>query len=290
MSDPLPGYLLGKYQMISTVMFAAFFSMAFILLCLPFSHNVWFELGPAPSFAYTVAFFLLALTGVILSRRGMYRLRNEGHWKVLHYVLWCCAEVFVISLLYAFFTLEGDAMGLFSLQKMGFGRIFLSAAVYTAICLGVPYLVAAQYFAIQDRDNTIRLLNMSNVVSDMPVSAQEERRITLFDNNGTLKLSVNSDNLYFIESEDNYIHVWYMDSTGAMKQYMLRCRLKTVEDSFADSVLVRCHRKYIVNMDKVSILTYEKDGYYLDLDIDSVSPIPVSKTYEQTVLAHFNSR
>lgn len=75
-----------------------------------------------------------------------------------------------------------------------------------------------------------------------------------------------------------------------MKQYMLRCRLKTIEDSFADSGLVRCHRKYVVNMQKVSLLTSEKDGYYIDLGIEGVNPIPITKTYESAVLARFNSR
>lgn len=72
--------------------------------------------------------------------------------------------------------------------------------------------------------------------------------------------------------------------------YMLRCRLKTVEESFAGSDLVRCHRKYMVNMSKVQLLTSEKDGYYIDLDIDSVDRIPVSKTYEEKILSIFNSR
>ena len=156
--------------------------------------------------------------------------------------------------------------------------------------LGVPYLICAMYFAIQDKNNTIRLMNFQEVVSDVELQPFEEKRITLFDNNGVLKFAINSGSLYFIESDDNYIQVWYTDSSGKLKQYMLRCRLKTVEDSFADSDLVRCHRKYIINITKVRVLTAEKDGYYLDLDLDSVDPIPISKTYEQAVLARFNSR
>ncbi|MBQ1748113.1 MAG: LytTR family transcriptional regulator DNA-binding domain-containing protein, partial [Bacteroidales bacterium] len=42
--------------------------------------------------------------------------------------------------------------------------------------------------------------------------------------------------------------------------YMIRCKMKTVEDSFKGSSLVRCHRKYIVNMDKVKVLRKEKEG------------------------------
>ena len=69
---------------------------------------------------------------------------------------------------------------------------------------------------------------------------------------------------------------------------MLRCRLKTVEESFRGSSLVRCHRKYIVNMDKVKILRKEKDGYELDLDNDAIPPIAITKTYAADVLRRFN--
>ena len=136
----------------------------------------------------------------------------------------------------------------------------------------------------------IRLMNYGNVVTDETYTAQNSQKITLFDNNGVMKLSVTATNLYFIESDDNYIKVWYRDNDGIMKQYMLRCKLKTVDDSVADSDLVRCHRLYIVNMAPVSMLYRLKDSYELRLDIEGLDPIPVTKTYESGVLSRFNSR
>ena len=62
-----------------------------------------------------------------------------------------------------------------------------------------------------------------------------------------------------------------------------------MEESFRGSSLVRCHRKYIVNMDKVKVLRKEKDGYELDLDNDSIAPIPITKTYSENVLSRFNN-
>jgi DNA-binding LytR/AlgR family response regulator len=144
------------------------------------------------------------------------------------------------------------------------------------------------YFAIIDKNNTIRLMNYRNVVSDEPVEAAEEQKITLFDNSGVLKLSVSLSNLYLIESDDNYIIVWYTDSKGEMKKYMLRCRLKTVEESFSGSSLARCHRKYIVNLDKVKVLRKEKNGYVLVLENEAIPQIPVSKTYADKILGRFN--
>ena len=290
LTDQVPHYLLEKQQVSATVVYTVLFSLVFILVTIPFSVNAWFALGASDSFVYTLAFVLVAAAVIICSRALMYRCRNHEPFTYLGYICWVIAEVVVLSLLYTFFTQQGVQHGMISSPLRESREIFLSALGYTAVCVGVPFTFSGLHFAIKDKDNTIRLMNYGNVVSDKPAVPYSDKRITLFDNNGVLKFSISSDNLYFIESDDNYIKVWYMDSAGEMKQYMLRCRLKTVEDSFADSELVRCHRKYIVNIRKISILKSEREGYRIDFDIDSIEPIPISKTYEQAVLARFNSR
>ena len=289
--DPIPDFLLRKQQMISTVVFTALFSLVFLLVSIPFSHNVWFKLGPDQAFGFTVVFFLIVLMIVVLSKEVMYRLGSRVIRTLFHYVLWNISEIVVICLLYTFFTYEGERFGMLDLENQSLLRVFLSALVYATVSIGIPYVIAGQYFAINDKNNTIRLMNFGDAVSDVMLAPQEEKRITLFDNNGVLKFSVYASNLYYIESDDNYIKVWYCDVSGDLRQYMLRCRLKTVEESFSQvSDLVLCHRKYIVNMTKVKILHRERDGYYLNLDLDTVEQIPVSKTYEEAVLARFNSR
>ena len=74
---------------------------------------------------------------------------------------------------------------------------------------------------------------------------------------------------------------------GYLQQYMLRCRLKTVEESFKGSGLVRCNRKYIVNIKKVTMLRKEHDGYVLDLANESIPSLPVTKTYTDSILSYF---
>ena len=163
--------------------------------------------------------------------------------------------------------------------------LVLAALAFALVCCVIIVL-----FVWRKNIKTVRLMNMGGVVSDTAVSSPDEKVITLTDNEGGMKLSVRLKNIYYIESDDNYIKVWYQDYTGSIKQYMLRCRLKTVEESFEGSDLVRCHRKYIINMAKVQVLHKEKDGYYVDLGVDSIGDVPVSKTYEALVLGKFNER
>ena len=290
LSDQLPRFLLGKHQLTATVTFAAFWSLVFLILSIPFAHNAWFSLGRSEAFIFTVVFYLLSLAIVVCSNIGKYFLRGADDFTTLDFILWAVAEIVVISLLYAFFTTEGNKFGIIEPDHTSFGRIFKGALAYSTMSIGVPYIIAALYLMVEEKDNTIRLMSYDQVVSDAPIPPSEEQRITLFDNSGALKFSISPDSLYFIESDDNYIQAWYSDASGELRKYMLRCRLKTVEDSFAGSDLVRCHRKYIVNIRKVRLLSSGKDGYSVELESDATPTIPVSKTYEQAVLARFNSR
>ncbi|MCQ2179134.1 MAG: LytTR family transcriptional regulator [Bacteroidales bacterium] len=289
LTDIIPRYLLGKHQLTASVVFAALFSLIFILVSVPFTQNAWFQLGGNEAFGYTVAFFVMAVMVIVLSKRTLYY-RSGSDMTYLEYMLWCFAEVCVIALLYTVFTIEGESFGLIETDNVEFISLLAQSIIITLVCLGIPYVISGLYFALEDKNNTIRLMNYSNVVSDEQVPLHKEKRINLTDNNGAIKFSINSDNLYFLESDDNYIQVWYTDTEGEMKQYMLRCKLKTIEESFVESELVRCHRKFVVNMDKVATLRFESGGYFIDLDRKGLEPIPVSKSYEETILSRFNSR
>lgn len=277
----LPGYLLGKYQLIGTVTFAVLFALVFLMLYIPFSDTAWFGLGGSVMFLLTVFYTAASILSLIVSRMLMYRSKRMFELTYAGYTVWCLMEIVFVSALYTCLTVEFIPVG--GERNI---EIFARAFQNGLIALGIPYLIAGMYFAIIDKNNTIRLMSYDNVVTDEPIRP-ETQKITLFDNSGTLKMSLSPENLYYIESDDNYIKVWYSDSKGDLKQYMLRCRLKTVEESFKDSGLVRCHRKYIVNIKKVKVLRKESDGYYLDLDNETIPPLSVTKTYADTVLSHF---
>lgn len=286
--NKVPNYLLGKFQLIGTVTFTALFAVVFYAVSTPFSETLWFRVGASMSFVYTLAFFLLSLLLVSMSKRILYLTGKTRAVSFVSYVLWNLIEVLLVCALYTFLTLRGVNKGYFESVIPAWG-VFLDALQNSFVALVIPYIISGMYFAIIDKNNTIRVMNYSYVVSDEVLPPKDEKKITLFDNSGVLKFSVSSTNLYYIESDDNYIKVWYADHQASLKQYMLRCRLKTVEESFIDSSLVRCHRKYIVNMDKVKVLRKEKDSYLLELDNEEILPIPITKTYETNVLARFNS-
>ena len=285
-NNKIPKYLLGKYQLIGTVTFSVLFAIVYLNLSIPFSDTAWFSLGNSALFLMTLAYISIAIITLVFSRMLMYRSRKAIEHTYLSYVLWCIIEVMAICGLYTWLT-----VGVTGAAPEEHLEIFQRAAKYGCIALGIPYVISGMYFAIIDKNNTIRLMNYDNVVTDEPAKSEAPlQKITLFDNSGALKLSLNLDNLYYIESDDNYIKVWYTDSKGELKQYMLRCRLKTVEEGFKGSGLVRCNRKYIVNIHKVATLRKESEGYVLDLENEAIPPLPVTKTYVDPVLAYFTEQ
>ena len=281
----IPGYLRERYQLLGTVTFAALFSVVFLLVSIPFSNNAWFRLGNSTFFGFTALFALLSLFILIVSKVVMYKTRSMpmSYWG---YSAWCLSEIILISVLYTVFTVT-----IAQPEDQNGVAIFLHSLIYSFICLGIPTIIAGMFFTIIDQNRTIRLMNMQDVVTEESTDeTATEQKFTLFDNNGVLKLSVSSANLYYVESDDNYIKVWYSDNKGELQTYMLRCRLKTVEESFAGSDLIRCHRKFIVNMQKVKVLQKVGATYEITLDNEAIAPIPVTKTYIESVLKVFREK
>ena len=280
MSRPLPRYLLDKFQLTGNLIFSVLFSIVFLALYTPFSTTAWFRLGYNETFLYTVAFSVFAIVFLVLSRTIMYKTKYMFEIKIWQYLLWCFLEVVIIAFVYVLLTVIIGKMP----EDFTRTRLFMKTLLYSNIALIIPNLIASLYIMVVEKEKILRLMNYSNVVSDEPVAEKDEQKITLFDIGGTLRFSVRRSNLYYIESDDNYIKVWYDDGEGDIKQYMVRCRLKTVEETFRGTTLVRCHRKYIVNMDKVKVIRKEMNGYELDLDNDAIPPIAITKTYAGNVL------
>lgn len=279
----IPSYLVEKNQLMGTIVFTVLFSIVYLNIYSPISTTTWFELSRSLVFFLTLGFITLATVILILSRIIMYQSRLTMPLTWGGYVLWSLAEVFVITLLYTYVTcyvIEGT--------NYSVSEIFPKAIMVVSIVLLIPYTIAAIYGSVNYANKTLRLLNYKDAVSDSEETVKNGELINLTDNNGNVKLSIKLDNLYYIESQDNYIQVFYL-SQGDVKSYMLRCKLKTIEETFADSPLIRCHRSYIINSQKIRVIKKEKDGIFIDMDHDSIKSIPVSKGYAEQVKSILNS-
>jgi DNA-binding LytR/AlgR family response regulator len=111
--------------------------------------------------------------------------------------------------------------------------------------------------------------------------------IPFYDDKSVLKFSVKKESLLYLESTEYYISICYLNK-GKISKYLLRDTMKKMEENFAGTEIVRCHRSYMVNFEKVKVIRKDKDGLKLELDNPSVIDIPVSKTYVDNVMQIFS--
>lgn len=282
--NKVPRYLSEKFQLVGMVTFTVLFAIVFLNLYTPFSSTVWFALEGTTHFLFTAGFLALSILFIIFSKIILYKVGKQREFNYIQYIAWWIVEVLIISTFYTYVTI--DIINEISISHT---KIFFKAVFISTLCIIIPYIISGMYFAIIEQNKTIKLMRFSSKnTDDTNENTKEiESHISLFDNSGVLKLSIKSSDLYYIESDDNYIKVWYRDNSE-LKMYMLRCKLKTIEESFKESPLMRCHRKYIVNKDKIKVLRKEGDKYLIDLDYDGINPIAITKTYQDSFIEAFS--
>ena len=271
------------------VIISTLFALVFLTAYVPFSATAWFQVGKGNYFFTTLAFVGTGTLFLALSRTLMtWLVKKMRHFPFWLYILWLFLEIVLIAVYYtllSYFQIQiTEAMG------HSFAFILAKSFLVSMVALGVPYTVTDLVILLKDTQQRLMLTKSDTVESDDEVMPEHTEIINLMDNNGNLKLSVKLDNLYYIKAEDNYINVFYQRS-GAIASYMLRCKMKTIEDNCVDSSsLMRCHRSYIVNIKKVSVLHNEADGFVIDFEREGLDSIPVSKTYSAKVLEAFNKK
>ena len=150
----------------------------------------------------------------------------------------------------------------------------------TSLTLLLPYAILWLYFSW--RDSKIRLSEMQ----EQPEAADQKPMIPLRDEKGVLRLSLKRSDIIYIQGSDNYVTVWYQ-ARDKVSRFMLRNTLRTMEDELRDESVIRCHRSYLVNIEKVKLIRREKEGLSLELDSIPVCTVPVSRTYMHDVLGAF---
>jgi DNA-binding LytR/AlgR family response regulator len=103
------------------------------------------------------------------------------------------------------------------------------------------------------------------------------------DNAQKLKLMIASSAVLYIEADENYVHVRYMEGER-VKDYPLRASMKSLEELVLKHGLLRCQRSYYINPQHIKVLRRDKEGMIsAELDIPNQKSIPVSPKYYEAV-------
>ena len=111
-----------------------------------------------------------------------------------------------------------------------------------------------------------------------------DQQIALLAENEKDALTFHRDDLLAIESSDNYCTVFYLKN-GSLTKELMRSSLSRLETQLGDdSSFVRCHRSYLVNLEQVSRVSGNAQGYKLHLFGNQLT-VPVARKYNDTLVA-----
>jgi hypothetical protein len=273
---PIPTYLNEKQNIIRLILFTSLFALVFINAYSPFGADRWYNLTKLEFFTYSSLTILIGVLVVVVSRILMYNWSKRHSIDLWLYLVWIFAEIFSMALTYALFE------KLFLKDIRLFTDLVKNSSRNTALVLLLPYSVLWLYFSWRDKKEQIEKLG------DFPASSENTRNmIPFYDDKGILKFSIKKENLLYLESAENYVNICYLNK-GKVSKYLLRDTLKKIEETFSGSEIIRCHRSYMVNFEKVKVIRKERDGLKLGFDSPAVADIPVSKTYVNTVMLTFS--
>jgi DNA-binding LytR/AlgR family response regulator len=124
-----------------------------------------------------------------------------------------------------------------------------------------------------------QLEKIRNLKND--VNKSDLNKITIYSDTSDT-LSFNLPDLLFIQADDNYSTVHWLEGAVVQKK-LLRVNLKNLESQINNSFTIRCHRSYIVNVHAISSVTGNTNGYKLRVK-DTEHFIPVSRQKGKVVM------
>ena len=212
-----------------------------------------------------IVFNTLMLTSILLgvlviSRFSMQAVGRQGRLSWWQYAIWSFGEVFIFSCFAALYmALVYGSYGYFPALGV---CLRMSFAV-----ISYPYIILALLVAFIRPDED---------------QVPEEDLVRFADSTGRLKLVIAHDVILFIEAQENYISIHYLEGEK-MKEYSLRQSMRGIEELMEKHGIIRCQRSYFVNPRHVKVLRRDKEGFIqAELDIHNSKPVPVSpKYYEQ---------
>ena len=267
--------LLSKYstQLWYFILIPLFF-LVFVIIYSPF-HIDESILGDYPvmiaqqsgRFQFNIVMIMCIIFLVMaLSRTMLYVFRKRLSNDRSNFFIWISGEFMLISLFTALYVT------LITNGAMTYFNALLYSSIYLFTVLIYPYALITLIQTLK----SVRAAKFA-VVDDTT------SRIRFYDDKHTLKFVISAATILYIEAQENYVRIHYLDGEQ-VKNYQLRATMKKIEESLTSNGLIRCHRSYFVNPRHIRALRKDKDNYiYAEIDNIAHTEIPISKKYYEAV-------
>jgi hypothetical protein len=279
--------------------FIGLFVGLFLMVFQPFGLNEWQTPNKALKLlGFGVVTFLITGFNLTVWARIFPQLFDEQKWTVGREIIFTTANILLIAIANRFYL----SWILDHIEYSGLGWAGMILVTFLIGLFPVTGLVLYRYIT--------RLRKYSRQAAELPIptppvfnqSTNDElivqpdslrnSVVKLIADNEKDTLALPADELLFIESSDNYCTVVYLKNNQPVKP-LLRSSLGRLEGQIAEQQglrahIVRCHRSYVVNLNRVERVTGNAQGYKLHL-LDSQFVIPVARKYNDTLVAELKA-
>ena len=260
--NKFPSIMTALRGNLSFVVALPLFWLSFVLLYQP---QMWVKLldMETASLNFNATIIMCILLGVVLISRGiLLAVHNTLRMNWSRIIQWELCEVLAMSMfaaLYVTLMYHGEYPYFHVVGKCLFALL---------LTLVYPFLLLNLAFAY---------------VGEKEKEVYDDSLMRIVDNTQKLKLMIASSAVLYVEADENYVHVRYIEGER-VKDYPLRTSMKSLEELMQKHGLLRCQRSYYINPNHIKVLRRDKEGVIsAELDVPNQKSIPVSPKYYETI-------
>ena len=279
-STTVPKLVLQKRFLLRTVLFVSLFSMLFMSLYQPsFAYSTtWFGFHSWKQAGVTTLFYAVAISTLIISKLLLFAFSREHSVTVRRILLWLIVEFLAIATEYYLFSVY------FKLGSVEVPQLLIRIPMCVALILVIPYSLIWLYAQYKAKKEELELFKITHKKENM----EPDRKLIKFsDSTGRHKMSINEDSIYYIESQDNYVQIFY-ELDGRMVSYLLRCSTQKIEEYLEGTTIVRCRRSFLVNTTKIIKSGRDHGRLVIKLAPPSGKELTVTPAYYRVVLTRLD--
>ena len=216
---------------------------------------------------------------LLVSRLLIYAVNRHRRLLMWQYIVWLVAEIVVFAVGLAFFSMLLHPTESFFVLL---GRVTIDVV---SILL-IPYTLTVLLFLLEEKKREISRLTTLIDKQTAP-AVVPGNTINFYDKGGKLAFATRRSNILYIEAADNYCNIHYMNEEKE-DTFIVHNSMKCFDEADSHTGLLRCHRRYIVNIENVRLLRKESDRLMFELT-QGTKAIPVSRSYKERVVRCFTA-
>ena len=215
----------------------------------------------------TATTFMTLTLNLIILPSSISKQFDSTKWNIKREIIWNLWNVLAISGGYVLFY--NKMFEIIDINFIDIVKILFLSLLPVSILITIN-----QYRLIRLNLRTAQQLN-----SKLLEFKQRKEKLVHFDSDyKTDHLVVKADALILVKSSDNYIEV-YFESGDTVKKKLVRWSLKKADETMREfDHFFRCHRSYIININKINEITGSSQGYNLYFEKIDFS-VSVSQRY-----------